>query len=206
MYAPKDSGVHVHFLDSIYKYFMVWGIPGLFAISFIDGAAFPIVGGTDALIILLSLKQPSMTFVVVLAATVGSTLGSLVLNSIGRKGGEKALSHISPERKARIVRRMQEYGIWAIIVTHIAPPPFPAKFVVLAAGVMHMGKIRFTTGAFIGRLIRYSLMGCLAVLFGDKATQVFKQHYPLFSLILISGIILYILIRILKKRSVVDSG
>jgi membrane protein YqaA with SNARE-associated domain len=164
------------------------------------------VGGPDALIILLVWDRPSMVSLIVLAATLGSTLGCLVLYGIGRKGGEKALSRFSPERVARIERAMQEYGIWAIIGSVLIPPPFPTKLAILAAGVLRIEKMRFAAGAFMGRLIRYSLLGYLAVRFGNQATRVLKEHYPAFFAVLIIGILLIIIVHNMNKRSAVVGG
>jgi membrane protein YqaA with SNARE-associated domain len=177
------------------------GIPGLLAVSFLDSAAAPLAGGPDALILLLAWHRPLMTFPIILTATIGSTLGCLVLYGIGRKGGTKALSRFSPERTAQIERMMQNHGILAIIASVLAPPPFPTKLVILAAGVLHTGKVRFTTGVFVGRLVRYSIIGYLAARFGDRAAQVLKAHYASFSLILIGSIIVIILIRSLIHRN-----
>jgi membrane protein YqaA with SNARE-associated domain len=183
------------------------GIPGLFAISFLDSAAVPIAGGPDALVMLLAWNKPPMTLmIIVLAATLGSTLGCLVLYGIGWKGGEKALSRFNPERMARIEQKMQKYGIWIIIASVLAPPPFPAKPAIIAAGVLRIGKARLLAGTLIGRLIRYSFVGFLAAQFGAQARQVFRVHYPAFGAVIIIGVLLVIIIRTMKKRSAVVSG
>jgi membrane protein YqaA with SNARE-associated domain len=172
------------------------GIPGLIAISFIDSAAMPLPGGPDAVLLLLAWRRPAMVPVIVLAATVGSTLGCLFLYGIGRKSGRRALSRFSPEKKALVEKRMRENATWAILVAVIAPPPFPTKLLILAAGVLHTGKIRLIIGAFTGRLLRYSLVGCLAARFGDQAAEILKARYPALSLALIGMVLLFFLIRI----------
>jgi membrane protein YqaA with SNARE-associated domain len=177
------------------------GVPGLLAISFLDSAAIPLAGGPDAMILLLAWKNPALTYMMVLAATIGSTLGCLVLYGIGYKGGERALSRFSPDRTAWVERKMQKHGLWAILVSVLAPPPFPTKLVILAAGVLRTGRLRFSAGVFAGRLMRYSLIGYLAARFGDRAAQIIKSQYPTISLILIGGIFLIILIRSLKNRA-----
>lgn len=191
----------MRFLSRLNKYLLIMGIPGLFAISFLDSAAVPLAGGPDAVILLLAWRRPALTFFIALAATVGSTLGCLVLYGIGQKGGEKALARFNPEKAARIERKMQEHGIWAVIAAVLAPPPFPTKIVVLAAGVLQIGKGRFAAGVFAGRLVRYMLVAYLGAQFGDGAAQVLKDHYPAVSLFLIGGILLIVLIRSLKNRS-----
>lgn len=140
-----------------------------------------------------------MALWIALAATIGSTFGSMVLYGIGRKSGEKALAHFHPERIARMERRMREYGAWAIIASVMAPPPFPTKLVVLAAGVLQIGKGRFTVSVFIGRFARYMLIAYLAAQYGNQAAQVIKAHYPMISFLLIGIILLFFLIHRWKK-------
>jgi membrane protein YqaA with SNARE-associated domain len=191
----------LRFLNRLNQYLVIMGIPGLLAISFLDSAAVPLTGGPDAVILLLAWRRPALTFLIALAATVGSTLGCLVLYGIGQKGGEKALARFNPEKTAWVERKMQEHGIWAIIAAVLAPPPFPTKLVVLAAGVLQTGRWQFAAGVFAGRLVRYTLVAYLGAQFGDGAVQVLKAHYPAASLVLIGGILLIILIRSLRNRS-----
>ena len=176
------------------------GIPGLLAISFIDSAAMPLAGGPDAVILLLSWQQPSMVLIIALAATVGSTLGCLVLYGIGRKGGKKALSRFSPGKREWVERKMQDYGIWIIIAAVIAPPPFPTKLLILAAGVLRTSKIQLISGVFIGRSVRYAALGYLGAEFGDEAARLIRENYPILSLALVAGLLLVILIRSFRKR------
>ena len=188
------------FLNRLNKTLMTLGIPGLLVIAFLDSAGIPLVGGPDTVILLLSWHEPVLAPLIVLVATVGSTLGCLVLYGIGRKGGEKALSRFNPDRRARVEKMMHEHGIWAIFASVIAPPPFPTKPAILAAGVLRIGKVRFTSTVFAGRLIRYSLFGFLAVKFGDRAAEILKEHYLTIFLSLIGVILLILLVRCLKKR------
>jgi len=188
-------------LNRLNGFLLLMGIPGLLAISFLDSAAVPLLGGPDALILLLAWKRPAVTYLIVLAATIGSTLGCMVLYGIGKKGGEKALARFKPEKIARVERKMQKHGFCAIIASVLAPPPFPTKLVILAAGVLRTGQIRLAAGVFIGRLIRYSLMGYLAAQFGDQAAAVLKRQYPTISLVLIGCILAIILLRSLKRRA-----
>jgi membrane protein YqaA with SNARE-associated domain len=182
------------------EYLLFMGIPGLLAISFLDSAAIPMAGGPDAVIILLSWRRPAMTFLIVLAATIGSTLGCMVLYGIGKKGGEKALSRFNPERVAWIERKMQEYGAWAVFAAVMTPPPFPTKPVILAAGVLRARKLRFAASVFAGRLVRYSLLGFLGAKFGDQSAKIIKSHYPEVFIALVCGILLVVLIRFIRNK------
>ncbi|MGD0101697.1 MAG: VTT domain-containing protein [Acidobacteriota bacterium] len=188
-------------LKRLSGYLTVMGIPGLLVISFLDSAAIPLTGGPDAIVLLLAWQRPALTYLIVLAATIGSTMGCLVLYGIGQKGGEKALSRFNPERIARVEAKMRKHGLWAIVVSVLAPPPFPTKLVVLAAGVLRTDRLRFSAGVFTGRLVRYSVIGYLAARFGNRAAQILKDQYPAISLILVACILIALLIHILKNRA-----
>ncbi len=181
-------------------YLTIMGIPGLLAISFLDSAAIPITGGPDAIILLLACERPALTYLIVLAATIGSVMGCLVLYGIGQKGGEKALLRFNPERIARVEAKIRKHGLWAIVASVLAPPPFPTKLVILAAGVLRTDRLRFAAGVFTGRLVRYSLIGYVAARFGNRAAQILKDRYPAISIILVGCILTALLIQILRNR------
>jgi membrane protein YqaA with SNARE-associated domain len=176
------------------------GVPGLFAISFVDSAAVPLAGGPDAVILLLAWREPSMVYLIVLAATLGSTLGCLVLYGIGKKGGKKALSRFNPRKIQWVESKMREYGIWVIIASVVAPPPFPTKLAVLAAGVLRTSRAQLVSGVFIGRMIRYAVLGYLGAEFGDEAAEMIQAHYPELAVVLVAGLLIVVLIRTLRKR------
>jgi len=176
------------------------GIPGLFAISFIDSAAIPMAGGPDAVILLLSWQEPSIFFLIALTATVGSTLGCLVLYGIGWKGGKKALARFSPQKREWVERKRDEYGIWIIIVSVIAPPPFPTKLVILGAGVLRTSRVQLISGALIGRIIRYSVVAYLGAEFGNDAARLIRENYPIVAIVIVVVFLLAILIRRIKKK------
>ena len=166
----------MNFLNRFSAYLAVMGIPGLFILSFLDSAFVPLPGGPDAMILLLAWRRPSIFFWIALTASIGSTLGNMILYGIGRKGGEKALARFNPKRTEQIEQKMREYGVWVVFGSVIAPPPFPTKLVILAAGVLKTGKIRFTISVFCGRLIRYSIVAWLAAKCGDEAAEIIKKH------------------------------
>jgi membrane protein YqaA with SNARE-associated domain len=187
-------------LNRLNEYLLYIGIPGLLAISFIDSAAIPLAGGPDAVVLLLSWQEPSVFFLFALTAAVGSTLGCLVLYGIGWKGGKKALARFSPRKREWAERKMREYGIWIIIVSVIAPPPFPTKLVILGAGVLRTGRMQLISGVFIGRILRYSLLAYLGAEFGDDAVRLIRENYPIVSIVLVAVFLLIILIRRINKN------
>jgi membrane protein YqaA with SNARE-associated domain len=185
-------------MDRLSGWLVFMGIPGLFILSFVDSALAPLAGGPDALVIVLAMKKPAMVLYIILAATLGSVTGCLVLYGIGKKGGKKALTRFKPEMILRVEGYMKKWGSWTIVAAALAPPPFPTKVVVLVAGFLHIPRTPFCISIFLGRLIRYSLIGYLAAHFGKNATQLLKGYYPTIFLTLIGLVILIIVIRNLR--------
>ena len=190
----------MHLLNRLNGLLLILGIPGLFAVAFVDSAAVPLAGGPDALVLLLSWSRPAMVYIIVLAATTGSMLGALVMHGIALKGGEKILSRFKAEKIAWAEKKIQEHGTWTVIAGVLAPPPFPTKLIILAAGFLRMSRLRFCMAVFTGRLIRYSLLGYLAVIFGKHAAQILKDHYSAIFLVLVGSVVLFAFVRRLTLR------
>ena len=77
----------------------------------------------------------------------------------------------------------------------IAPPPFPTKSIVLAAGAFNLKLRTFVLGGLTGRLLRYGLEGYLGARLGQQAAQVLKAQYPLVSVGLIGAVVILVLVR-----------
>ncbi|MBI3950444.1 MAG: DedA family protein [Acidobacteria bacterium] len=187
------------FFRHLKAYLLAWGVPGLFLIAFLDSAAVPMVGGPDAVVLLLCWQQPSHMPLIVLAAAIGSTLGCAVLYYIGRAGGELVLERFHMERRLWVKANIDRNTIWAVMVAVLAPPPFPTKLVILAAGAFGVGLGKFIVGVLAGRLIRYSIEGYLGARIGGQAVRVLKAQYPIISLVLIACVVLFLLIRRVRR-------
>lgn len=186
-------GASLQFFERLSKSLIFLGVPGLFLIALLDSAAIPMVGGPDAVVVLLSWQKPAHAWLIAIAAALGSTAGCFILYRIGRAGGELALARLAPERRDWIKRKIEANAVWAVFVAVTAPPPFPTKPVVLAAGVFRTPLASFTVAVLGGRLIRYSLMAFLGSRFGDGAAQLIKARYPVI-LAALAGIVLLILL------------
>ncbi len=189
------------FLQRVKGYLLAFGVPGLFVIALLDSAAVPMVGGPDGLVILLAWQKPAHLLWIVLAATMGSTIGCLVLYRIGRAGGDIALSRLAPRRREWVKKQVEENGFLAVLIGVIAPPPFPTKPVILAAGLFRTPLPTFSAAALFGRLVRYGALAYLGCRFGDQAAQIIKNRYPLILATLVCFTLLVLLARkVLRLR------
>lgn len=192
----------MQYLQRLSHYLLVLGVPGLFLVSLLDAAAVPLVGGPDGFVMLLAWREPAHSAWIVLAAALGSTLGCTILYRIGRAGGGLALSRLSQTKQARIKRQVENNAFLAVFLGVVAPPPFPTKPIILAAGIFRTPWITFCSAVLIGRILRYGFMAYLGSRFGDQAARVIRSRYPLI-LATMTGLVLLILLvrRLLRSRT-----
>jgi len=158
------------------------GAPGLVLVAFLDSSFLSLPEVTDILIVVLVIKRPELWISHALFATVGSVLGCYALYLVGRKGGEVVLrrrfkAH-NVERGLELFRR---YGLLAVVIPSILPPPMPFKIFVLLAGVANVRPLTFIVAATIGRGFRYGGEALLAYWYGEQASQFIRHNLALVS-------------------------
>lgn len=142
-----------------------------------DASVIPTPGSLDILIILLVAGAPQHWWIYVLAATVGSAIGAFITYGIGLEGGKEGLEKRIPEKKLKKVYAWSEkYGLGAVAVPALLPPPFPLSPFLLAAGVLKVPRTKFLAAYSAGRLVRYSIVAWLGRLYG-KALIAGMQKY-----------------------------
>src|SRR4030095_4744236 len=94
------------------------------------------------------------------------------------------------DKIARVRGWYQKYGMLAVIVPSLLPPPLPFKIFVLSAGAFQVPWPRFIIGVAIGRSIRYFTEGLLAVWYGQQAVQIVADNFPIVGMVLAAVIII----------------
>lgn len=154
------------------------GGPGLFVIAFLDSSFLSFPEVNDLLIIFLTVQHEERMPYYALMTTLGSISGCLALYSIARKGGEAFLrKRFNPAYLERAMATFRRYGLLAILVPSILPPPTPFKIFVLAAGVAKVRPLHFILAVAIGRGTRYFGEGLLALYYGDRAVEFLNENF-----------------------------
>ena len=187
-------------MDAFRDSLLALGVPGLFLIALLDSAGVPLPGGVDIVLMLLSWRQPSWFVLFALTASVGSTLGCLVLYRLGRTGGEMAVRRLDPAKRRWVTEKILKNDILAMMVAVLAPPPLPTKVFMLVAGFVGMPWYRFVVAVFAGRIIRFGGEAYLAVRVGDQALETLQQHYPRIGAVLAGAVVIYLVVKWLRKR------
>ena len=143
------------------------GAWGVFILATIDSVAIPIP--LDALVAGYVYSNPHLAWLYCIAGAVGSAVGCLVPYGLGRAGGELfLLKRISEARLQRIRDRFEKQEFVALMVPAMLPPPTPFKLFVFSAGVFEMRLPAFLLAIVSGRLIRFSVLSVLTVIFGPQ--------------------------------------
>jgi membrane protein YqaA with SNARE-associated domain len=179
------------------------GVPGLFIMALADGLFLPLPGGVDAYLIVLAAQAQHSVLSLAVTATLGSTMGNLILFLLARRGGEAYIHrHTLSAGGARIRRWFQHYGLLLIFICALVPlPGAPLKLSVLCAGALGAGPRGFLA-TFVGaRIGRYSMLAGLGAAMGDDAIgYVVARKWHLVGFAVVLAAFLFLLIRIADVR------
>jgi membrane protein YqaA with SNARE-associated domain len=154
-----------------------FGGPGLFFVAFLDSSFLSLPEVNDFLVVWMVTKNKDRLLYYASLATLGSIAGCFVLYWLAWKGGEAVLKKwFKDETIDRAAGQIRRYGLLALLVPSILPPPAPFKVFVLLAGVVRIRPLSFTLAIAIGRGFRYFAEGLLAVWYGDMALQYIDEH------------------------------
>ena len=164
-----------------------------------DSSFLSLPEGNDLLIVILSTGRSWGHMAYFVGMTIlGSVIGCLLLYSVGRKGGSPMLRRkFSQQSVDRAEKLFERYGILTVVIPCILPPPTPFKIFVLSAGVFRLKPMEFLAAVVIGRTIRYSMWGILAVLYGNSVKLYMQQNLNLIGMILFGGLALAIAVCLL---------
>jgi membrane protein YqaA with SNARE-associated domain len=143
------------------------GAWGVLIIAVLDASAFGVP--MDPLVAGFVYSDPHRSWLFCLAASAGSTLGSLIPFYIGRAGGELfLLKRIDEARLLRLRDRFEKQEFLALMIPAMLPPPTPFKLLVFSAGVFEMKTLRFLAAVFSGRILRFGILSVLTIVFGPQ--------------------------------------
>ena len=176
------------------------GGPGLLAIAFLDSSFLSLPQINDILVVLMvTQNKPLMPYYVAMA-TIGSIAGCYVIYYLAERGGDAFLrKRLRPGHTERALALYKRHGLLALMVPALLPPPAPFKLFVLMAGVAGVRPLHFVGAIAIARGFRYTLLGLLAVWYGDVALEVMRTRGREVALwvvgLIVAGVLAWWLIR-----------
>lgn len=156
---------------------MAFGGWGLFFVGFLDSSFLSLPEVNDILLVWMVTQHRDRFLYYVLMSTLGSVVGCLAIYGLAWKGGEafvrRRFGSSKVEHGLGVVRR---YGVLALLVPSMLPPPAPFKVFVILAGVVRIRPLSFVTAIGIGRGLRFFVEGLLAYWYGEMALQYIDEH------------------------------
>src|SRR3954471_16783015 len=99
---------------------MALGAPGLFLIAFLNSSFLSLPEIADLLVIYMVTQHKHRLVIYVIATTLGSIGGCLVMYFIGRKGGEALIrKRFAGGSVERAMRTVQRHGVMAVLIPSI---------------------------------------------------------------------------------------
>ena len=195
------------FIASLYSFALSLGGPGLFAVAALDSSFVSLPQINDLLVVLMVTEHKAWMPYYAAMATLGSVAGCSVIYVLAGKGGEALLRRrVSSTRVDHALELYRRYGVLALMVPALLPPPAPFKLFVLGAGFAGVRPLKFVLGVAIARGIRYTILGTLAIYYGDAALELMRTHGPLVGLTLAGVIVVAAIAYVVWRRRSAASG
>ncbi len=152
----------------------------------------------------LSEAIAQIILLIVIPASVASTIGSFFTYGIGYYGGRPVINKMhrflgmSWEDVEKQEKRL-EHGkkIWTTIIIFRAIPFFPISLVSIAAGVLRVSRKKYAIATFLGSVPRVFVLGFLGWYFGSAYVSIASQFNVLENLLIvvILGVLAFLLYR-----------
>jgi membrane protein YqaA with SNARE-associated domain len=179
---------------------------GFIPLGLLDSSVIPLPGSMDVLTIFLSARNEQLWSYYALMATVGSVLGGFVTYRLARKGGKETLARRFQATKLKKVYEIFErWGLGAIAVPALLPPPVPMVPFLFAAGAMQYPMRKFLFALTLGRSVRYTLLAFLAARYGRPILTFISKHgHPVLliviGLVALAAVVLFVVLGGRRQR------
>ncbi len=195
-------------LESVKNALLELGPVGMILIATLDSSLLSIPEINDVIVVTRVLHDPSEILYWPLLAATGSVLGCLLLYTLARKGGRAFLRRwFSAEKVKRVEHVYARYGVLALLIPALCPPPTPFKIFVATAGALQYPRTKFLLTILLARSARYYIEGVLTLLYGHAVLQYMRDHWATVVLA-IGGVVLlgYVIVRMISRQLAPSSG
>ena len=175
--------------------------PSMILIGALDSSLLSLPEVNDYLVVARCYTHPRAVLFFPMFAAIGSVLGCLLLYTILSRGGRAVLHRrFRVEHIERVERAYARFGILALAVPALLPPPMPFKIFVATAGALQFPRRKFLLTILIARSVRYYAEGTLAVIYGERVLR-FSKDNGLVIISIVTGLLLVALaIYLLSNR------
>ncbi|MFN2577355.1 MAG: YqaA family protein [Pyrinomonadaceae bacterium] len=151
--------------------------PVMVLVGALDSSLLSLPEINDYLVVARCFTHPRTAVFFPLFAATGSLLGCLLLYTITQRGGLAVLHRRFPiQHVQRVERAYARFGILALAIPALLPPPMPFKIFVATAGTLQFPRRRFVITILLARSVRYYTEGILAVYYGERVLRFLRDN------------------------------
>lgn len=168
----------MRFAAGLFALVLKLGGAGLLILGILDSSFLFAPWGNDVLVVAMTARHPTVAKMLYYAAmsATGSVLGCLLLDLTLRPLGASGLEKYVPAgRLKRAEAKIRENTGKTLAIASLAPPPFPFTAFVMAAAALQYSRSRMLLLIGATRMIRFTLLGVLALRFGESILRWFKR-------------------------------
>ena len=148
----------------------------LSAVSFVESFIFPIP--PDLFLIPLSISNPRKAYYFAMLTTIFSVFGGVIGYLVGVYFSELFLSTLGwmfdEESVELTIKWMTEWGVMVVLISGFSPIPY--KIFTVASGVTGLAFIPFLIASFVGRGMRFFLIGFIVSTGGDNLEKKLRKY------------------------------
>ncbi|MGH9902211.1 MAG: YqaA family protein, partial [Pyrinomonadaceae bacterium] len=134
--------------------------PAMVVIGALDSSLLSLPEINDYLVVARCYSDPRAVFYFPLFAALGSVIGCMLLYTIMRRGGQAVMRRrFRAEHIERVERAYARFGVLALAIPALLPPPMPFKIFVATAGALEYPRWRFMVTIMLARSLRYYVEG-----------------------------------------------
>ncbi|MGH9847782.1 MAG: YqaA family protein [Blastocatellia bacterium] len=178
--------------------------PMMVLIGALDSSLLSLPEVNDYITVARVANNPIEVYYFPLFPAIGSVIGCLALYRIARRGGQFVTKRFKPEHFEWARNMYRKWGVFALVIPALLPPPMPFKIFVATAGVLNYPPMRFTIVIMIARMVRYYFWGTLAYFFHEEVRQMLDwlgMHLIEVFGALVAAVVLFLIARWLFLRT-----
>lgn len=185
---------------------MYFAAPLMVLVGALDSSLLSLPEVNDYITITRIAHNPSEVYYFPLFPAIGSVIGCLVLYRIARSGEKFITKRFHPKHLDRVKELYRKWGLFALVIPALLPPPMPFKIFVAAAGALNYPPVRFSITILIARMVRYYFWGVLAYFYQEEVKMMLswlEEHFFTVLGVMVSALVLIMILRLLfaKQRS-----
>ncbi len=180
-----------------------WAAPMMIFVGALDSSLLSLPEVNDYITVARIANNPVEVYYFPIFPAIGSVIGCLVLYRIARRGGQFVTKRFKPEHFEWAKHIYRKWGVFALMIPALLPPPMPFKIFVATAGVLNYPPMRFAAVIMIARTVRYYFWGVLAYIFREEVKSMIAWlHDHLIEILvgLIVAVALILLVRWIVSR------